>query len=563
MNNALLAGVSGLSAHQTMLDVAGNNLSNVNTTAFKSSRVTFSELLNQTMKQASQPTETTGGTNPLQIGSGVQVASVDRDMSQGSLLNTGRPLDMAIEGSGYFVLNDGQRDVYTRVGAFSVDSEYYLVDPGTGARVQRIGSEGVDEGFQDASSNDIRIPYDVALPAKATATVNYTGNLSANENDPTTHLLTSVTQYTAAGAVASKDTTFDQLDQGGSTLVAGDQIVISGTRRDGTTVAPVAFDLFTGGGAPKELEDLLAAIDAEFTGSSASINNGEIRLRDDTSGYSRAELNLEMSAGSAGSLTLPNSFKILTAGGQTVKNTNVEIYDSQGIAHVLSAAFVRTDIENQWDMVLTSITGEVQLHDRRIQGISFLADGSFGGIEAVEDPDNPGNFITDNAQFDMEFANDPGNIRPVAMDMGTVGGFDGLSQFGGASTVAPSGQDGYASGWLSSMSVTREGVLMGVFTNGIRRDIAAMKIATFQNPAGLEGFGNNYFNISANSGNPVATRALSGGAGAIQGGSLEKSNVEVAAEFVNMIQAQNGFQANARTITVANEMLRELTSLIR
>jgi flagellar hook protein FlgE len=104
---------------------------------------------------------------------------------------------------------------------------------------------------------------------------------------------------------------------------------------------------------------------------------------------------------------------------------------------------------------------------------------------------------------------------------------------------------------------------MGIFTNGVRRDIAALEIATFQNPAGLESLGTNYFTTSANSGDAVATRALSGGAGAVRGGALEKSNVEVAAEFVNMIQAQNGFQANARTIRVANEMLRDLTNLIR
>jgi len=259
-----------------------------------------------------------------------------------------------------------------------------------------------------------------------------------------------------------------------------------------------------------------------------------------------------MKAGSTGALTLPDYFKVLTAGGVSVKNTNVEIFDSQGISHTLSAAFVRTDAANQWDLVLTSITGDVTLHDRRVKGITFLTDGSYGGITGA-----------DASSFQLEFAHDPGNVRTIDMDFGTVGEFDGLSQFGGASTVAPSGQDGYPSGWLSSLSVTREGLLVGVFTNGVRRNVAAIKLATFQNPAGLESIGNNYFTISANSGDPVATRALAGGAGAIRGGSLEKSNVEVAAEFVNMIQAQNGFQANARTIRVANEMLRELTNLIR
>ena len=203
MSNALLAAVSGLSAHQTMLDVSGNNLANVNTTGYKSSRVTFAELLSETLKAASPPSGVTGGTNAIQVGSGVQLASITRNMGQGSLFSTGSPLDMAIEGQGYFVLHDGKQELYTRVGSFAVDAEYYLVDPSTGYRVQRIGSEGVDEGFQNPSSNDIRIPYDVALPAKATTRVSFTGNLSADQAATSTSVLTSGVQYTVDGAVAS------------------------------------------------------------------------------------------------------------------------------------------------------------------------------------------------------------------------------------------------------------------------------------------------------------------------------------------------------------------------
>ncbi|HUT60899.1 MAG TPA: flagellar hook-basal body complex protein, partial [Phycisphaerae bacterium] len=198
MSNALLAGVSGLQAHQKMLDVAGNNLANLNTNAYKASRTTFSELLSETLADSSQPTSDTGGTNPMQIGSGVQVASVDRDMSQGPLVNTGQPLDMAIEGTGYFVLNDGQKDVFTRVGAFTVDGEYYLVDPGNGYRVQRIGSEGVSEGFQVATSDAIRIPYEVALPAKVTTEISFSGNLSADVANPTTNVLSAGQAWTLA-----------------------------------------------------------------------------------------------------------------------------------------------------------------------------------------------------------------------------------------------------------------------------------------------------------------------------------------------------------------------------
>ena len=116
---------------------------------------------------------------------------------------------------------------------------------------------------------------------------------------------------------------------------------------------------------------------------------------------------------------------------------------------------------------------------------------------------------------------------------------------------------------LSTVSVDSEGIIIGAFSNGIKKNIATIQIALFQNTSGLERAGNGYYVPSANSGEAIATQAMTGGAGTIHGGSLEKSNADVATEFVNMIQAQNGFQANARTIKVANDILRELTSLIR
>ena len=106
MGSALSAGVSGLKAFQTMLDVAGNNLANVETTGFKGSTVTFAELLSQTIRQASGPSGSLGGVNPQQMGSGVTVATTVRDMSQGNIVSTGQDLDVAIDGGGYFVVND-------------------------------------------------------------------------------------------------------------------------------------------------------------------------------------------------------------------------------------------------------------------------------------------------------------------------------------------------------------------------------------------------------------------------------------------------------------------------
>jgi len=544
---ALIAGISGMKAHQKMIDVAGNNLANLNTTAYKSSRVTFSELFSETLREASQSTGSVGGTNPMQIGSGVGVSSIGKNMTQGSMVNTGQSLDMAIEGDGFFTLNDGKQDVYTRAGSFAVDSNFNLVDPTTGCRVQRIGSEGLSDGFQSAINNDIRIPYDIALPATSTENITYTGNLSADDNTPGTNHLSCLIDYTKDGTAVFDDALIADMDQA-TGIVDGDQITIAGTDRDGNAVNTS----LTITAATTTVGDLLTAISTAFSGSTATIINGNIRLVDDASGYSQTDLNLGFSG--TGSLETPAYFEVLGAGGQAVKNTNIEIFDSRGVSRTLSASMVKTDTTNMWDMVLTSVGDNVEVVDRRIKGITFLSDGSYGGI---------GGATPDTSTFQLRFGHDPNNTRTININLGTVGKFDGLTQFGGSSTMAPGGQDGYASGWLSSVSVTSEGIISGTFTNGMRRDIAAIKLATFQNPAGMESIGNNYYISSGNSGTPVCSKAMTGTAGAINGMSLEKSNVQVAEEFVNMIQAQNGFQANARTITVANEMLKELTNLIR
>jgi flagellar hook protein FlgE len=200
MSFALSSGVTGLQAHQQMLDVAGNNLANVNTTAFKASRILFSELLSETIRKASQPTTNTGGTNPVQMGSGVGVAGISPNMSQGNIVNTGNPLDLAVEGEGYFVLSDGQQYVYTRAGAFAVDQDSVLVDPATGYRVQRIGSIGEIDGFQVPGNSDVHVPYDVAMAASLTQEVKVAGNLSADAvlSTTQTNVLTASQAFTTS-----------------------------------------------------------------------------------------------------------------------------------------------------------------------------------------------------------------------------------------------------------------------------------------------------------------------------------------------------------------------------
>jgi flagellar hook protein FlgE len=561
MSYALSSGVTGLQAHQEMLDVAGNNLANVNTTAFKASRVGFAELLSQTLAEASQPTGRTGGTNPQQMGSGVHVGSITPNMGQGSIVNTGNPLDTAIEGQGYFVVDGGGHELYTRAGAFGIDASGDLVDPATGYCVQRIGLTGESDGFQVPGDSNIRIPYGVALPAKATSQITLTGNLSSDAaGTAQAQMLTSSTTYTSAGSQAAATTRIDQLDQfsGGSgtggQLGAGQTgtISIAGFHKDGAAFSGGLTFTVTGTTTVGDLIDHLNA--NVLTDATASFANGQIRITDKETGPSKSDLTLSYSG--AGTLTTPPYFEVATVGGDESKSVNIAVYDSQGGKHVLSGALVRTNTVNTWDMILTSITGDVQAippAHRRVSGLTFdPQSGAFTGI-----PD------TEVGQFVVTFAHDVGHPQTLSLDFGTTGSFGGLTQFAGNSTAVAREQNGYEAGNLSAVSVNSDGTITGAFTNGVKKDLATLQIALFNNPAALQNAGGGYFATSANSGGAVATQAMRTGAGVIHGGALEKSNADVATEFVNMIEAQNGYQANARTITVANAILQQLTNLIR
>jgi flagellar hook protein FlgE len=561
MSFALSAGVTGLQAHQKMLDVAGQNLANINTTAYKASRIIFSELLAETIKKASQPTTNVGGTNPQQMGSGVGIAGISPDMSQGNIVNTGNPLDLAIEGEGYFVVSDGEQDLYTRAGAFSVDADSYLVDPATGYRVQRIGSVGEADGFQIAGDSDVRVPYDVAMPANATTTVTVAGNLSADAvlDSPQAQQIGSDTVYTTgSGTLATGTTLIGDLDQFSSSLATfnGD-FSITGYLPEGGAMFSDTFSI----DETTTLQDLIDELNsvncfgASTTGATVSLVNGQIRVTDTETGSSYTDLALSYADTGGGDSTIetPAYFEVMTVGGDEVKNVNITIFDSLGGEHAFSGAFVRTDTTNEWNFILCSVSGDVgaiDMDERRIDGITFDTNGAL-------------DTITDATEVKITWGYDPASEQTIGVELGTEGKWDGLTQFSGSSTAVAKEQDGYESGKLSSVSVDSGGILIGAFSNGIKKNLAVLQVALFQNPQGLESIGSGYYIPSANSGDAVATQGLIGGAGTIHGGSLEKSNADVATEFVNMIQAQSGFQANARTIKVANDILTELSNLIR
>jgi flagellar hook protein FlgE len=230
MLRSLFSGISGLRAHQTMLDVTGNNIANVNTTGFKSSQTEFQDTLSQMIQTAGGPQGGVGGTNPAQIGLGVTVAGITTNFTQGASQNTGRSTDMMIQGDGFFTVSKGGSTYYTRSGAFDFDSTGQMVLPGEGAMVQ--GWTAVN-GVVNTNGplTNLKVPAGTLMGAVATTAATYTGNLQSDA--PASTITQNITAYDSTGLERQIQLTFVKSSTAGPWTV-------SATDGTATTPAPPA-----------------------------------------------------------------------------------------------------------------------------------------------------------------------------------------------------------------------------------------------------------------------------------------------------------------------------------
>lgn len=182
MIRSLYAGISGLQGHQSRMDVIGNNIANVNTIGFKSGRMTFMDAMSQTLSYGKSTVGTSGGANPMQVGLGMKIGSVDTNFSQGILQTTNMTTDLALEGEGFFVVNDGSQNLYTRAGAFQIDEHGNLLAQGGKYFVQGKTADATGEIPTGGSVGNIQIPFGQKSPAKATTEIKYHCNLDASAN---------------------------------------------------------------------------------------------------------------------------------------------------------------------------------------------------------------------------------------------------------------------------------------------------------------------------------------------------------------------------------------------
>lgn len=696
MLSSLFSSASALSASQMLLNVVGNNLANSNTVGFKSQHLQFATQFTQTLQAASAPTSTSGGTNPIQIGNGVQVGTTSTDMSQGTFESSGNPYDLGIQGAGFFVLNNGSGPMYSRAGAFSLDSQGNLVDPTTGYRVQRTGTIGeatsTSPAFQTAGVSDIRIPLGMTIPGQATQNISFSGNLNSSASPPVAAVLTSGQPLTFGGGAATESTLLNSLDQTPIPYAAGDQIQITGSRFDGT---PISAAYTITGTAADTVGAVLNAINAQMLsatpgeGATATLDSGgHIVLTANQGGLASMTLSLVNSTAASGAGTQFTNFSQTVAGkaGDTA-TTAIQVFDDQFAPHTITFTYQKT-APNVWSVTAAMDPKDGVISgfgkDNMVAGLTFNENGSFqgvagtsnvellasqnpftvGGIPAtltsmldsldqhtggaygagdslqISGKDHNGspvgpitfstsgatigdlintinanftgstaslddsgnlqiksnttgqsdlslklqdtatnsggkttfsNFIeavrgtsgNDNISFQINNLAGFGTAQTIKLSFGTPNAFSGLTQLGGGTSAAAISQDGYAQGTLQSASIGQDGVVTGQFTNGRTESLAQVALATFTNPEGLKRSTNNYFAATSNSGTALVTAPQSGSAGSVQSGSLESSNVDVGAEFTQLVAAQRGYQVNAQAFGAANQMLQETANLLR
>lgn len=693
MTRSFFAGVSGLRNHQARLDVIANNIANVNTTAFKASRVSFAESFPEILRAATKPSGGFGGTGPMQIGLGSRLASVDPLFTQGNLESTGRTTDLAIQGNALFVVRAGSGTFFTRAGNFQMDAEGFLVMPGNGARVQGIQADPLGVLSKGSPVTDVRVPFGSITPARATGLVEIAGNLDTRDL-PTPSILRNrsrvyaIEQTTSNGGLGSSVSGLyaqGTANRQATGLTPGNTTVSVG---DGTVVRTYTFGL-NGAGTVGDriftsLNDLIAEINNDFGGQmTASLNDatGAVEINvtaaalDLTVSSSNDVLNLALGGVSgarvAGDLLITDQFShgateddlLTNLRSGTGASMNIVVGDTIDIDGVVGGAAVASGL---LPVAATTTYGELRvaldttLGLQQSGGIGILPTGGFeitgdgGTLNAISQLNlrvngggaplfdevfdaRPGNYIvvadaTDAEHtlgvkvFDsmgnpydlsMTFSRDPvverrwtwsigvnppgvnslgstgfvtfnpdgtlevfdydggataftfnplsGGANPVTIDLeaGLTGSINGLTSFASPATAVAIGQDGFTAGSLVNIAIDQFGVITGLFSNGLNRNMAQISLAEFNNPAGLQRIGESMYAESPNSGLPTVGFAGTTTQSIMTTGALEGSNVDLPLEFSNLIIAQRGFQANARTITTADEILLETVNLKR
>jgi flagellar hook protein FlgE len=328
----------------------------------------------------------------------------------------------------------------------------------------------------------------------------------------------------------------------------GDSINVSGTNPDGSSYS----DVFVYGTDGTTVNSLIAFINATVVGATASLTTeGQLRVTANDKEEATLSLFIGDDSNNSGRNTWLNFLVQQEGTGPDTADVPASIIDSQGRTHQMTMTFTRNDTDPTiWDMRATIDPSEGTITQDSIGQIRFNDDGSFNVIGGGSNT--------------LSFTwNGISASQNVTINLGTSGQFDGVAQLGDDTTIASDGSDGYAAGTLLSVGFSNAGELVGNYSNGKNQTLDTLRISMFSNEGGLVRSGDTLFTESPNSDDAIFTTANSAGAGSVRAGQLENSNYDIAREFVNLIEAQRGFQANSRVITTTDEILSELMNIVR
>lgn len=573
---SLLTALSGLSAHSRNLEVLGNNVANVNTTAYKSSRLEFSTSLQRSLHPGSAPAEDTGGVNPYQIGLGVSASGTTRNFSQGNLAVTGDERDLAIDGSGFFIAQKGDQRTYTRNGAFRVDQNNNLVTI-DGARVMGFQADA-NFNIQEGQLGTLTIPLGLRAAAEATTEVRFAGNLNTSGDVATRGSLISLGASLTegfrliAGATipptapnVMEDTSLlveiEDPDLAGASLFsAGQTLEVAGARRGGSTLPTSRFAIE----AATTVADLMAFLrdalsihagtgvnpDGLAPGVSLDPATGALAIVGHTGASNALDVpsaSLRLLDGDGSLIRLPfATIEHERADGESVR-TVYEVFDSLGARLTAGLTLVyegTTNIGTVWRYYADSFD-DADTGGRLGTGLlNFDTQGRLLNTEPVAvGIDRPGTGAVTPVAFTILFGDGDRMLTATA---------DQSSQ------VVSTFRNGRESGTLQDYSVQANGTIMGAFSNATLQPLGRIALALFRNPGGLIAQSGSFFTEGANSGPPEILGPATLNAGTLVRGSLEQSNVDLGREFINMILTSTGYSASSRVIRATDELLQQL-----
>ncbi len=579
--SSLFIGLSGLNANSRSIDVIGNNIANVNTNGFKSGRLNFANSLSRTVSEGTSPSSVSGGSNPTQFGQGVTIAGTQRNMSEGAPTGTGDSRDLAIEGNGFFILESGEDQYYTRVGSFRTDRDDFL----TSIDGNYVLGYPADENFQiqPGALERISIPVGSLTIAGATTSVNMAGNLTASGrvapsgSSPPLDSPRGAGFARGAGAPvpATAPNTLeatsllgeieDPLSPGSGTPLfsAGQTIRVDGVEK-GTQILGASGFLVEAASTVQDFMDFLTDSFGLRTDIGANPDGGQPGVTlDPLTGV----IGITGNSGETNNITMTGEdIRVFNADGTLASQPFLVNQTAEASGEAIKTAFtvydsLGTPLRVDISMVLENKSNTGTTWRYYAESPDDTAGGPSIGTGTVEF-DNFGKIVGPESVAVVLDRDGTGAASPLTFDIQFNSDGDQITALTDSeSSLVSTYQDGVPIGTLDSYAVGADGTITGTFSNGLIRTLGQLALASFTVPEGLVELEQNLYRPGPNSGPAIVTEPQQLGTGRVVSGALETSNVDLGQEFISLILASTGYSASARVIRTSDELIQQLLVL--